>query len=65
VPADGHVTLKVYDLLGREVSTLVDHFQRTGRYSVTFDASRLASGLYVCSLASGGRTAARRMLLMK
>jgi mannan endo-1,4-beta-mannosidase len=65
VPADGQVTLKVYDLLGREVGTLVNRFQRTGRYSVTFDASRLASGVYVCGLASGGHTAARRMLLMK
>lgn len=65
VPADGQVTLKVYDVLGREVSTLVNHFQRSGRYSVTFDASLLASGLYVCSLTSGGHTAARRMVLMK
>ena len=65
VPADGQVTLNVYDLLGREVSTLVNRFQRTGRYSVTFDASRLASGVYVCSLTSGSHTAARRMVLMK
>ena len=65
VPADGHVTLKVYDLLGREVTTLVNHFQRVGQYSVTFDASRLASGVYVCSLMSGGHTAAKRMILMK
>jgi hypothetical protein len=65
VPADGHVTLKVYDLLGREVTTLVNHFQRVGQYSVTFDASRLASGVYVCSLMSGGHTAAKRMVLMK
>ena len=49
----------------REVRTLVDHFQRIGRYSVTFDASRLASGLYVCSLTSGSHTAARKMVLMK
>ena len=65
VRADGQVTLKVYDLLGREVRTLVNHFQRIGRYSVTFDESRLASGVYVCSLTSGSHTAARRMVLMK
>ena len=65
VPADGQVTLKVYDLLGREVRTLVNHFQRIGRYSVMFDASRLASGVYVCSLTSGSHAAAKRMVLMK
>jgi mannan endo-1,4-beta-mannosidase len=65
VPADGQVTLKVYDLLGREVTTLVHHFQRIGQYSVTFDASRLASGVYVCSLTSGGHTAAKRMVLIR
>ncbi len=65
VPADGQVTLKVYDVLGREVKTLINHFQHIGQYSVTFDASGLASGVYVCSLTFGSHTAAKRMLLLK
>jgi len=65
VPADGQVTLKVYDVLGREIRTLVNHFQHIGQYSVTFDASGLASGVYMCSLTSGSHFAARRMVLLK
>ena len=46
LPADGFVTLKVYDVLGREVRTLVDEAKTTGRYEAKFDASNLASGIY-------------------
>ncbi len=42
----GLVTIKVYDILGREVTTLVDKIQNTGSYQITFDGSRLASGVY-------------------
>jgi len=40
------VELKIYDLLGRDVQTLVDDFQQANTYSVNFDASRLSSGIY-------------------
>ncbi len=46
IPKDGQVTLKVYDVLGREVETLMNQAQKVGRYGVNFDGSRLASGVY-------------------
>jgi len=45
--AGGQVSLKVYDILGNEIVTLVDKDQESGRYQVTFDASKLASGVYI------------------
>lgn len=52
LPNDGIVTLKIYDALGREVAILVNELKTTGRYTVTFDASGLASGVYLCKLVS-------------
>ncbi len=46
LPEQGHVNIKVYDMLGRKVATLVDEMKETGRYSVNFDGSRLSSGVY-------------------
>jgi hypothetical protein len=60
-----HVVLKVYDLLGREVSTLVEAIQPAGSYRVTFDAPNLTSGMYIYHLRAGNFTAAKRMLLLK
>lgn len=53
IPNDGNVTLRIYDVLGREVETLVNGVQKAGRYEVTFDGSRLASGVYFCKLSHG------------
>ncbi len=61
----GRVRLVVYDLLGREVATLVDEEKAPGSYTVRFDASNLASGTYVYRLTAGGFTVARRMLVVK
>jgi phosphatidylserine/phosphatidylglycerophosphate/cardiolipin synthase-like enzyme len=65
-----HVTLKIYDVLGREVETLVDKSQNEGYYTVRFDASQFASGVYFCRLVayhSGGKrfVFAKKMLLVK
>jgi photosystem II stability/assembly factor-like uncharacterized protein len=57
--------LVVYDLLGREVATLVNERKEAGTYSVRFDASGLASGMYLYRLTSGKFTECRKMLLMK
>jgi hypothetical protein len=47
IPNAGHVTLRIYDILGREVATLVDGMEDMGSYSVTFDGGKLASGVYI------------------
>jgi hypothetical protein len=63
---DGHVSLKVYDIVGREVATLVDRDMKTGIYQqVVFDASRLSSGVYFAVLRSGGNRSLRKMILLK
>jgi len=59
------VTLKVYDILGREVTTLVNQVQSPGNYSVKFDASDLTSGIYYYRLSSGEFVESKKMLLIK
>ncbi|HEY7751240.1 MAG TPA: T9SS type A sorting domain-containing protein, partial [Ignavibacteriaceae bacterium] len=61
----GFVNLKVYDILGNEVATLVDEFKPTGRYDVEFDASGLSSGIYFYKLRAGDFTETKKMILMK
>lgn len=58
-------TLKVYDILGNEVSILVDEFKQAGAYEVEFDASSLASGFYIYKLTAGNFTSSKKMLLIK
>jgi len=65
LPRSGHVTLKVYNLLGQEVSTLVDDVREAGNYTVRFDASRLASGVYFYRLQSGSFSVVKKMALLK
>lgn len=59
------VTLKVYNILGRELRTLVNEIQSSGIYQVGFDASILASGIYYYQLRSGGFIQSKKMLLLK
>ena len=61
----GEVTLRVYDVLGREVATLVDGFRNPGTYTTTFDASRLSSGVYFYRLQSGSFMNTKKMVLAK
>ncbi|MFA6457203.1 MAG: T9SS type A sorting domain-containing protein [Bacteroidota bacterium] len=65
IPQDGMTALKIYDALGREVITLVNEVKSTGRYSVTFNASKLASGMYIFKLTSGTFTETKKMMLVK
>ncbi len=65
LPAVSNVSLKVYDVLGREVATLVDGRQNAGTYSVKFDGSRLATGVYFYRLKAGGYSAVRKLMLVK
>ncbi|MBI4417139.1 MAG: T9SS type A sorting domain-containing protein [Ignavibacteriales bacterium] len=64
VPEDGHVLLRVYDISGREVATLVDEERKAGVYQqVVFDAASLASGLYFARLQAAGKQLDRKMIL--
>ncbi|MCE1187868.1 MAG: T9SS type A sorting domain-containing protein [Ignavibacteria bacterium] len=65
IPKSGHVILKIYDMLGREVETLVNGQMTAGRYSVVFNAAHLASGVYVYELRCGEFSSSRKLLLMK
>lgn len=60
-----HVTIKVYDVLGRYVATLVNRTQSAGSHSVKFDASRLPSGIYFYRLSAGTFIAVRKMMVIK
>ncbi|UCE17852.1 MAG: T9SS type A sorting domain-containing protein, partial [Gemmatimonadota bacterium] len=60
-----HTTLKIYNILGQEVSTLVDEVKKPGYYSVTWDASNMANGVYFYRLIAGKYTTTKRMVLMK
>ena len=65
LPEVSKVTLKVFDVLGREVATLVDEKENVGSYSVRFDGSRLASGVYFYQLRSAGFASIKKMLMVK
>lgn len=65
IPKGELVTLKVFDLLGREVATLVDEEMTPGRYDRVFNADGLASGVYFYQLKAGGSNATRKMLLIR
>ena len=59
------VTLKVYDILGREIATLVNKYQPSGNYEVNFDASDLTSGIYFYKITTSEFNQVRKMILMK
>jgi hypothetical protein len=65
IPSRGLVSLKIYDLLGREVETLVNEEKSPGRYEVKFDGSGLASGIYFYRITTNNFTGTKKMLLMK
>ena len=65
VPSSQVVTLKVYDLLGREVATMVNEEKQPGSYEVKFDGSNLASGMYIYQLQAGNFVQVKKMMLIK
>lgn len=65
LPNAGDVTLTVYDVLGREVETLLHQRMSPGNYELDFDASRLSSGVYFYSLRAGSYFVTKKMLLLK
>jgi hypothetical protein len=65
IPKQGLVTLKIYDMLGREAKELVNDVKAPGSYSVDFNASGIASGVYLYRFESNGFTDVKRMILIK
>jgi hypothetical protein len=65
VSSNSQVSLKVYDVLGNEVATLVNEEKPAGSYEVKFDASGLTSGIYFYKLQAGSMVETKKMILMK
>ena len=65
LPKNGLVTLKIYNVLGREVQTLISEIQTQGEHLVEFDGSALSSGIYFYKLEAAGLSEVKKMILMK
>lgn len=65
LPSQSHVTLKMYDVLGREVATLVNEVKSPGTYTVQWNATSVASGVYLYRLQAGQFSAVQKMLLVR
>jgi hypothetical protein len=65
IESAGLITLKVYNILGTEVASLVDEVKQAGRYTVLFDASELPSGVYFYTLSAGNFTFTKKLILLK
>jgi len=62
---NGYVSLKVYDILGREVASLVNENKQAGNYSIVFDASKLSSGIYIYTIHANDYVQSKKMIVMK
>jgi hypothetical protein len=65
LPKSGDVTLKIYNLLGEEVKTLVDEYKEIGNHSVQFNANNFASGMYLYRLQAGSFVETKKMILIR
>ncbi|KAF0162219.1 MAG: hypothetical protein FD188_173 [Ignavibacteria bacterium] len=65
LPKDGMVTIKVYDILGKEVATLVNEQKSAGYYKVDFDASKMTSGVYIAAIQASSFNKSIKLLLTK
>jgi hypothetical protein len=65
IPEHSFVTLKVFNILGSEITTLVNEEKPAGKYSFTFDASNLPSGIYFYRITAGNFSNVKKMLLLK
>jgi len=67
IPKESFVTIKIYDLLGKEVATLVDEFQKPGTYNYQLSISnyQLSSGVYFYQLQAGNFIATKKLILLK
>jgi len=65
IPSKSNVTLKVYDILGREVETLVNETKSPGNYTIQFNAGKLASGTYIYTMRAGNFVQSKKLILLK
>jgi hypothetical protein len=65
LPTGGNVTLKVYDILGREVAKLVDEYRQAGKYEIEFNAAGHPSGVYIYYIQTGEYVESKKLLLLK
>jgi len=65
LPVSGKVSMKIYDVTGRELATLLNRDLESGSHSVTFDASGYAAGVYFCKLAFNGQVVTKKLTLLK
>jgi hypothetical protein len=65
IPSAVHVTVKIYDQLGREAATLSDGIRQAGQYQVQWNAAPFASGVYFCRLQTEGRIETKKLVLVK
>jgi len=65
VPKPAHISLIIYDLLGRKIASLVNEYQQTGTHEVRWNASSFANGVYIYRLSSDDFTSSRKMILLK
>ncbi|MHB8906150.1 MAG: T9SS type A sorting domain-containing protein, partial [Melioribacteraceae bacterium] len=63
--SNGNVSLKIYDILGNQVATLITGYQNAGSYKINFDASALASGIYFYKLQTSNLIQVKKMMLLK
>jgi hypothetical protein len=65
LPKESHVKIDVYDMLGREIATLLDEIKPAGKHNIEFDGAKLTSGIYICRMEAGNKIFSRKMVLLK
>ena len=65
IPYSGNVTIKIFDLLGREIKVLLDEYKQRGTYTIDFDASEISSGVYFYRLKSNNFSSTKKMILLR
>lgn len=65
IPKGGYVTIKIYDVLGNNVNTLVSEYKSPGQYIVNFNANRLSSGVYYCRMQAGSFNETKKLMFLK
>lgn len=65
IPSSSNVELKIYDILGREVATLINVFQSAGSYNISFDAGSLSTGIYFYRITAGRFSDVKKFILLK